>query len=170
MLPPVKKSARKVVAGGTPNPVQKKGFCFMKLIFRSFLRDLPRLPVGLSLVRRDKTWGLKKEEVKEILRTQYGPGLLIAATLTVGLNILDAFFTMLILDQGGEEANPIVAAAMEAWGEHFWIWKYALVSSNIVLLCLHSHLKYVKSSIFGVCFFYLALVVYQLVLLRLHGS
>jgi hypothetical protein len=111
-------------------------------------------------------WG-KPGLLRESLKVQYPPDLLIAMTLIVGLNVIDAFFTMIILEQGGREANPVVQLAMDAWGDHFWIWKFVMVSSNIVLLCLCSHLKYVKAMIFGVCCLYTAVVMYQLVLLNL---
>ena len=107
--------------------------------------------------------------LRSSLAVQYSPDLLIALTLIVGLNVLDAFFTMIILDQGGSEVNPLVQLAMDAWGERFWFWKFAVVSSNIVLLCLCSHLKYVKAFIFGICFLYIAVVMYQILLLNLQG-
>jgi hypothetical protein len=100
------------------------------------------------------------------LAVHYSPDLLIALTLILGLNVLDAMFTMIILDQGGREVNPLVQLAMDAWGDRFWIWKFIVVSSNIVLLCLCSHLKYVKASIFGICFIYAAVVMYQILLLN----
>jgi hypothetical protein len=110
-----------------------------------------------------KAFGL----LRDSLKVQYPPDLLIAMTLIVGLNVIDALFTMIILEQGGKEGNPLVQLAMDAWGDHFWIWKFVMVSSNIVLLCLCSHMKYVKAMIFGVCCLYAAVVMYQLVLLNL---
>jgi len=110
----------------------------------------------------------KAGQLRNTLKVRYSPDLLFAVTLIVGLNVLDAFFTVIILDQGGKEVNPVVRAAIDAWGEHFWIWKFIMVSSNTFLLCLCSHLKYVKASIFGICFLYMALIIYQIVLLNLQ--
>ena len=64
--------------------------------------------------------------------------------LIVGLNILDSSFTMIILEFGGWEVNPIVRAAMDVYGDQFWVWKFLLVSFNLVLLCLHSRFRYVN--------------------------
>ena len=107
--------------------------------------------------------------LRSSLAVHYSPDLLIALTLISGLNVLDAFFTMIILDQGGREVNPLVQLAMDAWGDRFWIWKFIVVSANIVLLCLCSHLKYVKAFIFGICFLYAAVVMYQILFLNLQG-
>ncbi len=96
----------------------------------------------------------------------YGRDLLLALILTVGLNVLDSLFTMIILEEGGKEVNPIVRAAIAAWGDRFWIWKFALVSVNLVLLCLLSHMRIVRTVIFGICFIYIAVIMYQVALLQ----
>ena len=84
-----------------------------------------------------------------------------------GLNILDSLFTMMILDAGGWEANPIVKAAMDVHGDNFWFWKFALVSCCLFLLCLHSRYKLVKKVMVALTSVYLAVVIYQIYLLRL---
>lgn len=84
-----------------------------------------------------------------------------------GLNILDSFFTMMILDAGGWEANPIVKAVMDAHGDNFWFWKFAMVSCCLLLLCLHSRYKLVKKAMVALTSLYLAVVIYQIYLLRL---
>ena len=144
----------------------------MKETIRAFFRNrrsnLFPIRGDFSPWREDGAFRRKACQLRDTLKIRYSPDLLIAVTLIVGLNVLDAFFTMIILDQGGREINPLVRAAMEAWGENFWIWKFVMVSSNIVLLCLCSHLKYVKASIFVICFLYTAMVMYQIVLLNLQ--
>ena len=50
------------------------------------------------------------------------------AVLVVILNLADAVFTDFILAHGGWEVNPIARAAIAAFGDSFWIWKYAVVS------------------------------------------
>ena len=96
---------------------------------------------------------------------RYGAGLLILLTLLLGLNVLDALFTLIILDYGGNEANPIVRWAIDAWGEDFWLWKFALVSANAVLLCMHSRFRHVEKLLLGAALIYLAVVFYEVVLL-----
>jgi hypothetical protein len=140
----------------------------VKALLRNRRSDLLSMRGDFSLWGEDGAFRKKACQLRDTLKVRYSPDLLIAVTLIVGLNVLDAFFTMIILDQGGREFNPLVGAAMEAWGENFWIWKFVMVSSNIVLLCLCSHLRYVKASIFGICFLYTILVMYQIVLLNLQ--
>ena len=84
-----------------------------------------------------------------------------------GLNILDSLFTMMILDGGGWEANPIVQAVMETHGENFWIWKFGLVSSCLILLCLHSRYRLVKRAMVFLNAVYISIVSYQIYLLQL---
>lgn len=110
---------------------------------------------------KNATW------LKKRLTIRYRADLLIAMTLISGLNILDYFFTMVILDEGGKEINPIVQSAMDAWGDHFWVWKFALVSVTLVLLCLRSNSKYIKATIFGVTSLYIAIIFYQISILNL---
>ncbi len=110
---------------------------------------------------KNTTW------LKKCLTIRYNADLLIAMTLISGLNILDYFFTMVILDEGGKEINPIAQSAMDAWGDHFWVWKFVLVSVTLVLLCLRSNSKYVKAAIFGVTSLYIAIIFYQISLLNL---
>ena len=104
-----------------------------------------------------------------ILVGYYSPRLLFFLILIVGLNYLDSCFTMMILERGGRELNPIVESAINLWGEKFWIWKFGIVSFSAVILCLNSRLKGVKIAIVAICFFYLVLVSYQLIGLQIYN-
>ncbi len=95
---------------------------------------------------------------------RYSARLLFVLTLIVGLNILDALFTMMIIDLRGVEINPIVLSVMDLYGDKFWIWKFGLVSFSLVLLCLHSRFRRVKPLVVSVCFVYLFVVLYQMFL------
>jgi len=83
----------------------------------------------------------------------------------IGLNVLDAFLTLLILDLKGWEANPVVNSAIALYGTEFWIWKFFIVSTSLVLLCLHSKFKLVKEIIVAISCLYLIVIVYQILLL-----
>jgi hypothetical protein len=97
---------------------------------------------------------------------RYSVPLFIFLVLIVGLNVLDSLFTMMILDRGGVEANPFIAAIMEVHGDKFWIFKFCMVSVCLILLCLHSRFKMVKRVIVFLTSVYLAVVIYQICLLR----
>jgi hypothetical protein len=88
--------------------------------------------------------------------------------LIVGLNVLDSFFTMIILECGGWEVNPVVRSAIEVYGDQFWIWKFMLVSVNLILLCLHSRFRYVHRIISWITLLFLGVILYQIILLEYH--
>lgn len=74
---------------------------------------------------------------------------------------------MTILEVTGSwEVNPIVRSVIQLYGDKFWIWKFAIVSFSLILLCLHSKFRRVKTIIVSVGFVYLTVVVYQMLLIR----
>jgi hypothetical protein len=95
----------------------------------------------------------------------YGPGLFFFLVLLSGLNILDSSFTLMILDLGGREVNPIVESVISLCGDRFWVWKFFIVSASLVILCLHSHFRLVKIAIRGLSSLYGGIIFYQLLLL-----
>ena len=138
-------------------------------------RELPdRRKRPTPILSRFTFWGRRKMlRRKEDQRRggyvdRYSPSLLFFLLLIVGLNLLDALFTMMILDYGGWEVNPIVRAAIGVYGDRFWVWKFLIVSVNVILLCLHVKFKYVRKIILGICLVYLAIVIYQIRLLAFH--
>ena len=83
----------------------------------------------------------------------------------IALNVLDALFTMMILDLKGLEANPVVHSVISLYGTKFWVWKFSIVSVSLVLLCLHSRFKLVKEIIIAISCLYVMVVIYQIFLL-----
>ncbi len=81
------------------------------------------------------------------------------------LNISDAILTMVVLDYEGNELNPIVGSAIEAFGAKFWIWKFCIVSVSLVLLCIHSKFKRVETVIMTAGSIYFLVVIYQVLLI-----
>ena len=96
---------------------------------------------------------------------RYTPGLLGSLVLILALNVLDVLFTLTILNAGGREINPVVGSAIELWGDRFWIWKFALSSACVILLCLHSRFRLVEKAILGITVIYVTLALYQYSLL-----
>ncbi len=96
---------------------------------------------------------------------RYSSMLFFLLILIVGLNILDSIFTMMILDLKGLEANPVVRSVIEIHGDQFWIWKFAIVSTCLILLCLHSRFKVVKGILVAISSIYLIVIFYQILLL-----
>jgi len=96
---------------------------------------------------------------------RYSSTLLFFLIAIVGLNLLDAFFTMMILDLKGWEANPVVRSVISLYGTKFWIWKFSIVSVSLALLCLHSRFRLVKEIIIAIGCLYVIVVAYQMSLL-----
>jgi len=95
---------------------------------------------------------------------RYHPGLLFLFTLIIGLNILDALFTMGIIEVGGYEVNPVVNSVWGIFGDKFWIWKFGLVSFCVILLCIHIRFRLVKAFTFGIALIYIGVILYQVIL------
>lgn len=129
-------------------------------------RKQPTPPLSQhTFLGRRKNLRRKSDREKGGYVDRYSSALFALLVLIVGLNILDALFTMIILDLKGWEANPIVRSVIQLHGEKFWIWKFALVSFCLVLLCLHSKFKLVRGMIIFLSSVYLIVVLYQLFLL-----
>ncbi len=104
----------------------------------------------------------KGEEEKLGSVDRYSPTLLFFLLLILGLNILDSFFTMMIMDLGGVELNPMVRFFMKIHGDKFWIWKFVIVASCLVTLCLHRGFKLIRTIVILISAVYLLIVVYQI--------
>jgi hypothetical protein len=109
--------------------------------------------------------GWKRLQQKRGLMSRYSSVVFFFLVLTLGLNILDSLFTMMILDLKGREINPVVQSIMTLYGSDFWIWKFGIVSLSLILLCILSDLKIVKGIIVTLSSVYATVVLYQLFLL-----
>ena len=96
---------------------------------------------------------------------RYSPTLFFFLISIVGLNVLDAIFTIMILDLKGWEANPVVRSVIDLYGTEFWIWKFFIVSFSLALLCLHSKFKLVREMIITISCLYTLVVAYQVFIL-----
>ena len=85
--------------------------------------------------------------------------------LILGLNILDSLFTMMIIDLGGQEVNPLVRAFIELHGDMFWIWRFVIASVALILLYLHRGFIMVRRMIIAIGSIYIVIVVYQMYLI-----
>ena len=102
---------------------------------------------------------------EDLHRFEYGVGLVSLVVLVAGLNILDAVFTHLILAMGGAECNPVVRAAIDAYGDRFWVWKVAAVSALLVLMCLYSRFRLFRAILAGTALLFAGVISWQLHLL-----
>ena len=68
---------------------------------------------------------------------------------------------MIILDVGGLELNPIVSSVMMLYGDRFWVWKFGIVSLSLILLCLHSKFRSVRTILLGINILYFLVILHQ---------
>ncbi len=88
---------------------------------------------------------------------------LVAVLVAIGaLCALDAVFTLLYLQKGGSEANPLMARAIE-WGPvEFMVLKCAVTNLGLLVLCVHKNFRYVKAIVCGLLGIYGLLFAYHL--------
>jgi hypothetical protein len=112
-----------------------------------------------------RTLRRKKDQKAGGYVDRYSPTLFFFLISIVGLNILDAFQTIMLLDLGGREVNPIVRSAMQLFGDNFWIWKFFIASASVVFLCLHSKFRKAKPIIVFATLLYIVIVFYHFLLI-----
>jgi hypothetical protein len=136
---------------------------------RRILKDRRKQPTPalsrFSFFGRRKMIRREADLAKIVYVDRYSSTLFFFLILIVGLNILDSLFTMMIMDLGGEELNPFVRSVIELHGDLFWIWKFAIVSISLILLCLHRGYKLVRGIVIAISSIYLMIVLYQVLLL-----
>lgn len=94
----------------------------------------------------------------------YEPGLAAILVAVALLCALDAVFTLLYIQKGGSEANPIMDWLIRQGATQFVVVKCAVTSLGLVVLCLHKNFRYVRGVIWGVLVLYGLLFLYHLYL------
>ena len=108
---------------------------------RRTLRDRRKKPT--PAVSRFTIWGRRRTFRRKIDRQkggyvdQYSALIFFFVISAMFLNFLDILTTVVVLDLGGAEANPIVRLGLEVCGDKFWVWKFAIFSVCVVVFCLH---------------------------------
>lgn len=118
-----------------------------------------------TIVGRRSRLRRKENQEKGGYIDRYGNGLFIWVLLLFVLNIFDAAFTLIILDRGGHEVNPLIHWLIETCGDHFISWKFAILSGSIIILCLHSKYRIVKPVFYFITVIYSVVVIYQMILI-----
>jgi len=129
-------------------------------------RKRPTLPWSwFTFFGRRRTLRRKTDREKGGYVDRYSYILFFLLVLILGLNILDSLFTMMIIDLGGQEFNPLVRSFMELHGDMFWIWRFVIASIGLVLLYLHRGLIMVRRMIIAIGLIYVVIMVYQIYLI-----
>ncbi|HHP7234413.1 MAG TPA: DUF5658 family protein [Desulfobacterales bacterium] len=70
---------------------------------------------------------------------EYNPRLVIPILLILLLSMLDAFFTLVLIDNGAVEINPLMAFYLEVGPGVFLTVKYVLTCLSLFVLLMFSH-------------------------------
>ncbi len=136
---------------------------------RRVLIDRRRKPTSrwswYNFFGRRTTFRRKSDQEKGGYVDRYSHILFFLLVLILGLNILDSLFTMMIIDLGGQEFNPLVRAFIELHGDMFWIWRFAIASIALTLLYLHRGFVFVRRVIIAIGLVYIVIVSYQMYLI-----
>jgi hypothetical protein len=95
---------------------------------------------------------------------RYENWVVMSVVVIIGLCVLDALFTLLYLQRGGSEANPLMAVAIEIGVLPFLAIKCGLTTIGVLFLCLHKNFRWVKPLMIGVLSMYAALLGYHVYL------
>lgn len=98
------------------------------------------------------------------------PWVMMAVLLTVVMCVADVFFTLTIIDLGGEEVNPFMRYLMERDITTFFVVKFIVTSFGLVFTIVHKNFKIFSTIsgyhiIIGAFTMYAVLIAYEIMLL-----
>ncbi len=76
-------------------------------------------------------------------------------------SILDALLTLLYIQRGGAEANPIMAAAINSGMTLFVATKMLLTAFGAIMLAIHQNFRLGSQGLYGMAVIYIALLLYH---------
>jgi hypothetical protein len=85
-------------------------------------------------------------------------------SIILGSSILDALLTLLYLERGGGEANPLMAVAIHSGHAWFVALKMLLTIVGVIMLAIHQNFRLGLRGLYGLTIIYMALLVYHSVL------
>lgn len=94
----------------------------------------------------------------------YGHGLLFAVMWVALMNTCDSFFTIVHLQNGGVEANPIAGALLLTGRFSFVLIKSSVISLALLVLCLHKNFHLARLGLWTAAIAYTCLLAYHLIL------
>lgn len=99
------------------------------------MKRVPRLKYFLFKGRRQN---LRRAADKHrfVLYDRYSPRIFAAIMAILFLSVMDAFFTLFLINNGSTELNPIMAYALKGGPFTFFAVKYGLTSMAVVIFLL----------------------------------
>jgi hypothetical protein len=104
------------------------------------------------------------EEVEGSFLDQYGSRLLLILLWIALMNVGDSFFTLIHLQAGGRELNPVADLLLHSGRTGFVVWKSVLIGSALVVLCVHKNFYLARLGMWAAAASYTILIAYHLAL------
>lgn len=126
-------------------------------------RSTPRISAW-SLVGGRRQKPRRAHELEGSFVDLYSSGLLFAILWVALMNAADSFFTIVHLQNGGQEANPIAGVLLMTGRVSFVLIKCAVISLALLVLCLHKNFHLARLGLWTAAVAYTCLLGYHLVL------
>jgi len=94
----------------------------------------------------------------------YNPRLALLLLLFFFFTVVDSVSTLVYLEKGGREVNPIAQWMIDQGGDFFILTKGLLSAACILFIMVHKNFKYSRIAIIIGFSFYLALTIYHIIL------
>ena len=117
-----------------------------------------------SLLGGRRQHGRRQNEARAIYVDRYSWRVVLIFLGILVLNVLDAYFTLVYLQMGGTEANPVAQAYLDLGDLPFILVKSAVIGVCLVLLVIHKTFYAMPRILLAIFIFYSLLLVYHLVL------
>jgi len=132
-------------------------------------RGLPSLK-SLMMYRRRRYLRRESDRRGLALLDYYHPPLLISIILVLVLSVIDAMLTLMLMDHGAVELNPVMAFFIELGSVPFFVFKYCLTAFSVCIVVVFNyyffrHLKIYTGYLlqfFSLCF--AAVIIWELFL------
>jgi hypothetical protein len=108
--------------------------------------------------------GRRRDGAENPYADSLSPRVIVLVFFVVLCSALDALFTLMYVQQGGDEANPIMAMALDQGMTSFVGAKMALTGLGAVLLAVHRHFWLGIRGLYVLALIYASLLVYHLIL------
>jgi len=99
----------------------------------------------------------------------YGPKILLAAVAVMIFCVLDAFFTLILLERGASELNPFLAWMLEIDVMWFYTSKYLITAICVIWVVIHKQFDFFglkgRHVMVGAMMAYMTLITYQISML-----
>jgi hypothetical protein len=99
----------------------------------------------------------------------YGPKILLGAIAVMIFCVLDAFFTLILIERGASEINPFMALMLEIDEMWFYVSKYLITAICVIWIVMHKQFDFFgfkgRHIMAGALAAYMVLITYQVSML-----